>query len=258
MRRNHYRELFAQGRCAMTGWMSIGNAYAAEMIGHCGYDAVVVDLQHGPYDLDTAIGMLQAISATPAQPAARCSGLNFAEINKLLDAGAWSIICPMIDTPDDARALVSACRYPPLGRRSFGPSRAGLYGGADYFEHAADTVVTWGMIETPQGLENLEAICAVPGLDGIFIGPSDLSLALGVPPVPRWTEAPLSDALDRILATTKSAGKMAGVFCGNLDFALAMQARGFDMIVPPFDAALLTGGARQSLAALRAQAAPEA
>lgn len=252
MRPNRLRELHAEGRTALGGWMSINSPYAAELMGHAGFDAVVVDLQHGPLYLDAAVPMLQALSATPAMPMARCSANVFSEINKLLDAGAYGIVCPMIDTADDARAFVEACRYPPRGRRSFGPTRGFLYGGPDYFRHADDTVIAYGMVETPEGLRNLDAICAVPGLDGVFVGPSDLSLALGVAPLPKWRDAPLAGALAKILQAVKRAGKMAGIFCVNLEFAADMKALGYDFVVLSNDAAMLRSSAEQWVQALRA------
>lgn len=251
MRPHRLRERFAARQTAAGGWLSFNSPYAAEVMGHAGFDAVVVNLQHGPLHLDAAVPMLQALSSTPATPMARCTQNDFGEINKLLDSGAYGIICPMIDNAEDARRFVDACRYPPMGRRSFGPTRGMLYGGPDYFERANDTIVAYGMIETPDGLKNLDAICAVPGLDGIFVGPSDLSLALGVPPAPKWRQPPLSDALARILQATRAAGKMAGIFCVSNEFAVEAKQMGFDFVVQANDAVLLKGAAERAVAALR-------
>lgn len=251
MRPHRLRERFAARQTAVGGWLSFNSPYAAEVMGHAGFDTVVVDLQHGPLYLDAAVPMLQALSSTPATPMARCSQNDFGEINKLLDSGAYGIICPMIDSAEDARRFVDACRYPPMGRRSFGPTRGMLYGGPDYFTHANDTILTYAMIETPDGLKNLEAICAVPGLDGIFVGPSDLSLALGVPPSPKWKQPPLSDALGHILSVTRAAGRMAGIFCSSNEFAVDAKQLGFDFIVQANDAVLLKAAAERAVAALR-------
>jgi len=252
MRPNRLRELFTAGQTALGGWCAINSPYAAELMGHSGFDAVVVDLQHGPLYLDAAVPMLQALSSTAATPMARCSANEFFEINKLLDAGAYGIVCPMVDSAQDARAFVAACRYPPRGRRSYGPTRGFLHGGADYFEHADDTIVAYAMVETPEGLRNLGEICAVPGLDGIFVGPSDLSLALGVAPAPQWKEPPLSDALRTILDTTHAAGRMAGIFCGSVEFASDMKRLGYDFIVLANDAVMLRSAAQQWVGAVRA------
>lgn len=251
MRPNRLRERFDAGQAAVAGWLSFDSQYAAEILGHAGFDAVVVDLQHGPFHIDAAIGLMQALSATPAMPMARSPSLDFATINKLLDGGAWGIICPMIDTPEQARELVSACRYPPAGMRSFGPARGLLYGGPDYFEKANDTIEAWAMIETAEGMRNLEAICAVDGLAGVFVGPGDLSLALGLPPTPRWRDGPLADALERILQAAKAAGKRAGIFCTTKEMAGDMRRAGYDLIVPGYDSLYLSNAARDWVAAAR-------
>ena len=239
MRPNAVKQLFRQRKPALTAWCSVGNPYSAETLGHAGFDAVVVDLQHGMIFLEQAMPMLAAISSTPAMPLVRISENQFFEANKMLDAGAYGIICPMIDDVASAERFVSACRYPPRGRRSFGPTRGLLYGGPDYFDHANEEILTLGMIETPQGLANLDAIAAVEGLDGLFVGPSDLSLALGLPPAPDWTRDPLAGAIDKILAAARKHGKMAGIFCGSIEFAKAMQEKGFDLINISNDAMML-------------------
>lgn len=251
MRPNRLLEMFAGGECALGGWISLNSPYAAELLGHCGFDTLVVDLQHGPYYFDAAVPMLQALSATPTMPIVRASANNFFEINKLLDAGAWGVICPMIDTADEARAFVSACRYPPLGSRSFGPTRGFLYGGDDYFEHANETIVTLAMVETPQGMANLDAICAVDGLTGIFVGPADLSLALGAPPAPKWTADPLRGALERIRDAAHARGKLVGCFCSSEQMSIDLKRMGYDFLTIGADAVLLRTAAAQRVKAVR-------
>src|SRR5690554_2533342 len=147
---------------------------------------------------DSALPMFQALSATPAIPLARVPVNDGAQIMRLLDAGAYGIICPMISTVDDAARFVSACRYPPKGDRSFGPSRGLLYGGADYYHHADNEILRIGMIETREGLANLDDILSVEGLDGIYIGPNDLSLALGEAPSSEPTAAEVVQAIAHI------------------------------------------------------------
>lgn len=251
MRPNRLRELFAAKTCALGGWCAFNSPYSAEVMGHSGFDAVVVDLQHGPLYLDAAVPMLQALSSTPAMAMARVSWNNFFEINKLLDAGAYGLICPMIDTPEDAARFVSACRYPPRGTRSFGPTRGLLYGGPDYFDHADDTIVTYAMVETGRGIENLDAICATPGLDGVFVGPADLSLALGVGPVVRWKDDPLAGALKRIVAAARAAGKMAACFCVSEQMAIDAKHLGYDFVIAGQDAALVRAAGQARCDAIR-------
>lgn len=239
MRANKIKTIWNSGGVALNAWSSIPAAYAAEVLGHQGVDSVTVDLQHGMVGFDTAVALFQAISSSPAVPFARASSNNLPEINKLLDAGAYGIICPMISTPDEARHFARACRYPPLGNRSFGPARGALYGGPDYFHHANHEIATLAMIETVEGLDNLEAILAVEELDGIYVGPNDLCLALGVEPNSESQEAVVQDAIARIVDACRSAGKAAGIFCSSGQ-AAAMRARqGFNFVTPGNDAALL-------------------
>jgi 4-hydroxy-2-oxoheptanedioate aldolase len=244
MRRNAVKATMASGGTALVGWCGIGNSYSAELMGHGGFDGVVVDMQHGQVYLEQAIPMLQALSSTPATPLARVSENNFFEINKILDSGAYGVIVPMVDTAEDARRVVDAVRYPPTGRRSYGPARGLLYGGSDYAAHANDELLALAMIETPQGLANLDAIAAVEGIDGLFIGPADLSLALGVPPSPKWREDPLRGAIARILASARAHGKFAGIFCTDVEMGIDMRAMGFDLIVPANDGTMLRGTAQ--------------
>lgn len=191
---NRLSDILASGTPAVTAWLSIDSPYLAEVLSYCGYDAVTVDLQHGMFGLDGAIGLLQAVSAGPAVPLARCPSHDGATIGKLLDAGAYGIVCPAVDTAEEAAAFVQACRYPPAGERSFGPGRGLLYGGPDYMDHADRTILTWAMVESAAALRNLDAIVATPGLDGVYVGPNDLALSLGETPnqnplPPRVTEA---------------------------------------------------------------------
>lgn len=251
MRPNRLRERSIAKQTALAGWITFSSTYAAELVGHSGLDAVVIDLQHGPLYLDAAVPMLQALSATPAMPMVRCSANNFFEIGKLLDAGAYSIICPLIEDAEDAKRFVGACRYPPMGARSYGPTRGFLYGGADYFEQANRNIVTWAMIETPRSVRELDSICAVEGLDGVFIGPTDLSISLGVSPPPKWREVPLSTEIERVLATARAAGKMTGIYCTTPEMAADMRSAGFDMVVLGNDAVMLTAALQDWIGKVR-------
>lgn len=251
MRPNRLRALKAAGTPIVNAWASIGSSYAAELIAAQGFDAVTVDCQHGMMGFDVALGMLQAISTTPAIPLVRPSKNDGAEIMRFLDAGAYGIICPMISSPAEAAALVSACRYPPVGTRSFGPARGLLYGGADYAIHANDEILVLAMIETAAGLDALHAIVATPGLDGIYIGPNDLALALGHVPVPESDEPEMVAAVARIVAATKAAGKLSGIFCSGAAGAARRLAEGFDLVTPGNDAMLLRAAMAAAVAGSR-------
>ncbi|WP_137752236.1 aldolase/citrate lyase family protein [Sphingopyxis sp. L1A2A] len=252
MRSNKLRQLKAEGRPIVNAWLSIGSAYAAEAVAHQGFDAATVDCQHGMIGFETAILMLQAISSTDAIPLVRPSGLVPSEIMRFLDAGAYGIICPMISTARDAADLVSACRYPPDGTRSFGPARGLLYGGADYLDGANRELLVFGMIETRAGLDNLEDILGVQGLDGIYVGPNDLSLALGHRPENESSVSEVADAIELVRRRTVEAGKIAGIFCSNGPAAAMRVAQGFDLVTPGNDAALLRGVMRDAVNASRA------
>jgi 4-hydroxy-2-oxoheptanedioate aldolase len=251
MRRNPLLERHAARSPAILGWTGMGSPYAAELVGSSGVDAVVVDMQHGQVYLDQALVCLQAIGSTGATPMARCSDRNFGEINKLLDGGAMGIICPMIDTPEQAADFVSMCLYPPVGRRSFGPLRATVFAGDDYFANANKDVLKIVMIETRLALDNADAIMAVPGVDGVLIGPSDMSLSLTGSPVVKWQDGPLAAAITQVLAAAHGAGKLAYVWCTTVEMCQAMVAKGFDGVVPSADAAVLRTAYQERVKAIR-------
>lgn len=249
MRINTIRARKAAGKPIVNAWLSIGAPYAAEAIGHRGFDAITIDCQHGMMGFDMALAMLQAVSATPAIPLVRTSGLHPAEIMRFLDAGSYGIICPMISTAEDAAALVRACRYPPSGERSFGPARALLYGGADYVDQADAQILVLAMIETRAGLDNIDAILAVEGLDGVYIGPNDLSLALGCPPANEPSDRVMIDAIDHIRARTAAHGLISGIFCSDGPAAARRIAEGFDLVTPGNDMGLLKAAMTQAVGA---------
>jgi 4-hydroxy-2-oxoheptanedioate aldolase len=171
---------------------------------------------------------------------------------KALDAGAYGVICPMVNTREDAQKLVAYTHYAPRGTRSFGPVRALLYGGADYPAAANDTIVTFAMIETAQALDNLDAILSVEGLDAIYIGPSDLSLALGCKPTFDDVDTPVAQAIEHILARAKAHGLVAGIHNGTPEVALARIAKGFRFATVSSDARLMAAGSQQVLSRMRA------
>ena len=182
MRENPIRQIWGEGKWVLNAWCAIPSPFAAEVMANLGWDSVTVDMQHGVNDYQSAVGMFQAISTTRAAPMARVPWNDPAIVMKMLDAGAYGLICPLVNSAEEAERFAKACRYPPRGYRSSGPIRALIYGGADYFEHADDTIVAFAMIETVDALDNLDAILAVDEIDAVYIGPSDLSLSLGCKP----------------------------------------------------------------------------
>ena len=251
MRANALRGVLESDRVAVCGWVSADSPYLAEVLSHAGFDTVVVDVQHGMFDVDRAVTLLQAVSAGPATPMARVPSLDAPVIGKLLDAGAYGIICPAVDTVDQAEAFVRAMRYPPTGERSYGPSRGLLYGGPDYAEHADDTVLAWAMIESATALADLDHILAVPGLDAVYVGPNDLALSLGErpgllqPPPRTW------DALAHIAARAAAAGVHAGVFSLDAGVGADLAALGYGLVTPGNDVGILRAAAAARIATVR-------
>lgn len=251
MRENRLRTLWKNDQAAVNGWLAVPSAFSAEVMAHQGWDTLTIDMQHGVIDYAQMVGMLQAISTTPTVPVVRVPWLEPGIVMKTLDAGAYGVICPMINTREDAQRLVSYTHYAPRGSRSFGPVRAAMYGGADYASEANDTIVAFAMIETAQALDNLDAILSVEGLDAIYIGPSDLSLALGCKPVFDDVDPKVAQAIEHIVARARAHGVQAGVHNGRPDVALARVAKGFRFVTVSSDARMLAAGSQELLAAMR-------
>jgi 4-hydroxy-2-oxoheptanedioate aldolase len=243
MRANRLREAWAGGRATTNVWVSLGGILPTEILAHQGWDSLTIDMQHGQADFAGVVQMLTAISTTDAVPLVRVPWNNPGDVNRVLDAGAYGVICPNIDTREECERFVSACRYAPLGTRSVGPKRAMLYGGADYLVRANETILTMAQVESATALANVAAIASVKGLDVVFIGPTDLGLSLGREPRADQTDPVVVKAIDEILAAAKAAGKRAAIYCRGVDYAKAMIAKGFDLVVVTSDEALLSSGA---------------
>ena len=252
MRENRLRTIWKSGGAAVNGWLAIPNGFSAETMAHQGWDTLTIDLQHGVVDYQAMVGMLQAISTTATVPIVRVPWLEPGILMKSLDAGAYGVICPMINTREEAQKLVAYTHYAPRGIRSFGPVRALLYGGADYPQHANDTIVAFAMIETAQALENLDAILSVEGLDAIYIGPSDLSISLGCAPAMDDLAPKVAEAVDHILARAKAHGVVAAIHNAGPESAMSRIAKGFQLVTVSSDARLMAAGAQQVMAKMRA------
>ena len=252
MRENRLRTLWKNDQAAVNGWLAIANGFSAEVMAHQSWDTLTIDLQHGVIDYAAMVTMLQAISTTATVPVVRVPWLEPGIIMKSLDAGAYGVICPMVSTREEAQRFIAYTNYAPRGTRSFGPVRATLYGGADYPAQANDTIVRFAMIETAQALDNLDAILSVEGLDAIYIGPSDLSLALGCKPVFDDVDPKAAQAIAHILDRAKAYGVVAGIHNGRPDVARARIAKGFRFVTVSSDARILAAGSQDLLAAMRA------
>lgn len=251
MRSNAALAKWRAGQQTIGGWLSLANTHTAEMLANAGFDWLCVDLQHGLLDYRDLLHMLPAISTTATTPIVRVSGNDPKQIMKVLDAGAMGVIVPLVNNRAEAAVAIAACRYPPAGNRSFGPIRAALYGGRGYAAEANDQIACIAMIETREGIENLEEIVTTPGLSGVYIGPSDLAYALGLPPNGD-TDDPLHLAtVDQILAMCKKHRVPAGIHTSSLDYAKRRLAAGFEFVTLGSDAGFMMQAAARDLAAAR-------
>lgn len=251
MIKNKLKRIWAEGRPTVNGWLSIGNPFTAEIMAAQGYDSVCVDMQHGALDYSSLLPMFQAMHASGAVLLARVPWLEPGIIMKALDAGAYGVICPMVNTAGEAAEFASYMRYPPVGQRSFGPTRAAYSMGGDYAAEANDEIVAFAMVETAEAVANLEAIAATSGIDGIYVGPSDLSFSLsrgGLAPGFDREEPEIVDVLKRIATVCRKHGKRAGLHCGSPDYAARAIGWGYDMTTVSGDSRLLAGAAAASVA----------
>ena len=261
MIKNALKQKWADGQKTMNGWLSIGSPFTTEIMAAAGFDSLTVDVQHGFLDYSEARGMLQAMRASGVTPIARAPWREPGIIMKLLDAGAYGIICPMVNTPEEAADLVAMVRYPPRGYRSFGPTRANFAAGPNYASEANDEIVVFAMIETAEAVRNVDAICATPGLDGIYIGPADLTLGVtnGRLPAGQDREEPeMIEAIQSVLAAAKKAGIRAAMHCGTPAYAARAAGWGFDMMTMAADVALLSQSARAAVTEMKTLLGEEA
>jgi len=244
------------GETAFGMWAGIPTSFTAELGADAGYDYVCVDLQHGLPNEATMVPMFQAIQAGGSVPLARLAWSEPWLIMRALDLGAAGVVVPLIDSAEEAKRAVQACRYPPRGHRSYGPVRAQLLVGSASPEELSSDVLCFAMIETREGLENLEAIAATPGLDGLYIGPSDLSLALGLPPHPLVADAgqdrpALADAIERIRQVCVANGLIAGIQCASGPASAWYADAGFQLITVGVDTNMFKSSIVRELRAAR-------
>jgi 4-hydroxy-2-oxoheptanedioate aldolase len=242
--------VWSEGKGALNGWLSIPSTVTAEILAMQDFDSLTVDLQHGLVDYQTALTLFQAVQGWGRTPMARVPWNEPGIIMKLLDAGALGIICPMINTPEDAERFVGACLYHPAGYRSTGPTRAGLIY-PDYFKHANGTIVSMAMIETVQAVENADAICSTKGLSGIYVGPSDLAVSMGKGPGIDPTDPAVIANIDKALAAAKKAGIKAGIHCLAPSYCRQMIDKGFDFVTLGSDVRMFTASASGDVKAYR-------
>jgi len=239
---NRLKAAWSSGRAVTNVWAGIPSSYATEIIAHQGWDSITVDTQHGAIGYADMVAMLTAIATTRTTPLVRLGWNDPSQIMRAADAGAMGVICPTINTAEECARFVGALRYAPQGYRSLGPNRARFLT-PDYAAHANSAVLAIAQIETAAGLAHVEAIADVPGLDMLYVGPSDLGLSLGREGRMDQTDPVVVKAIDRILAVAKAKKLTAGIYCVSPEYSKAMFNKGFDLVTVASDTGLLALGA---------------
>ena len=252
--KNLVRDVWDRGETAVNAWLNLPHPFPAEIMATQDFTSLTIDAQHGPNDYSNLLPMFQAMRASGKTLMARVPWRDPTWIMKFLDAGAMGIICPMVNTRAEAEEFVSYLRYPPLGQRSWGPTRA-LFAYPDYNKDGANAaVLAFAMIETAEAFDNVDAIAATPHLDALYVGPSDLSLGMtngALPPKLDREEPEMIDAIKRILEAAHDNGKRAALHCGTPEYAARAVDWGYDMVTVATDSAILAQGAATTLKAFR-------
>ena len=252
MRKNKLKKLFKEGKAAINGWIEIPSSYSAETMAHQGWDSLTIDMQHGAVSQSDILQIFQAISTTDVVPMARLNWNEPGQIMKVLDYGAYGIICPMVSNKSQAEKFVQACMYPPKGYRSFGPTRGFMYGGNDYVDHANDEILKIAMIETKEALNELDKIMKTPGLDGVYIGPADLSLAIGEKPgFDKPEKHPTYEQISNIIDHAKKNNLVAGIHNATPEYAKKMIDIGFQIVTVGSDKIFMSEGAKSIVTKLK-------
>ena len=247
------KEKLKAGEVCLGAQIALADAAVAEIFGRAGFDWLVVDTEHSAQSSLTVKAMLQAAAHTSAVLLARPLRLDSDMIRHYLDLGSPGVLCPFINTGEEARQLVQACRYPPAGIRGYGPRRAGVFGfdADEYFSTANEAVLCAPIIESEQGVKNIDAIVAVEGIDGITIGPMDLSMSLGI--FKQFDHPTYLGAVDRVRGACAKYGKAMGTGCYSLEHASRCVASGDTLLLVAGDDLFLAAEARRCLDALRSK-----
>ena len=244
------KSLWESGDVTTCAWLGINHSYVAELFARQDFDCIALDLQHNPNEPKDILSMIQAIELAQKPTFIRAASQDGAVLMKALDAGVHGVIVPLINTPEEAAKVVSACLYPPQGSRSFGPYRASMVI-ENYVAQANDQVAIFAMIETAEGLKNLESICQTPGLTGIFIGPADLSFALGLAPKADNEDPKHIETVKHIIAICKKYKLVVGIYSDNPVYGQQAAEWGIQLIVVASDARLITSAATQRISAFK-------
>jgi 4-hydroxy-2-oxoheptanedioate aldolase len=262
MRSNHVKQRLKAGEPSVGTWLGLPSPEAAEQVARIGFDWLVVDAEHNAVDIRTLAQMFSAMSATPTAPMVRIPWNSPENFKRVLDAGAWGIVVPMVNSREEAERAVQATRYPPKGARSVGGGRHAISfdGGAEeYFRSAEENILLVLQIEHIKGVENAEEILSVPGVDACFIGPNDMAASMGIGlGVPLESDHPdVVQAIDHVRQTCKKVGVAPGIHCSHAEAVAMRIAQGFQFCAMASELRYLLGGLRADLASLDWQPAAQ-
>lgn len=250
MKLNTAKQKMLEGKPAFGFGMGLGSPAVAETLSRTGIDFLLLDRQHGSWGDDSTIAALTAMAAGSTIPMARVARNDYTLIGRLLDEGMLGIVVPMVHTPAEAKAAADACRLPPVGTRSWGWGRARLYGD-DYPEWINEQIFVAVQIESIQAVENAEAIMATPGVDGCWLGPSDLALSMGISPRVMFEREEHARAVDKVLQACRNTGKIPGFAGSSPEQAMQLAQQGFQFLTTTSDIGFLLNGAAGALATLK-------
>ena len=242
---NNVKKLWAEGKAVVNGWLAIPSGFSAEVMAQCGFDSVTVDMQHGVQDYQSMVQCFQAMQAHPVTPMVRVPWNEPGIIGKVLDGGAYGVICPMINTKQEAENFVSYCKYPPRGTRSNGPIRAGLYGSSSGYQTTPnEETLSIPIIEPTTAVKNMTAILDVDGIAGVYVGPSDLGFSYGLVPKLDRDEPEILKIYDKLIKECSKRGISAGIHCSGPAGALRAINMGFKLVTLLNDSGIMATGAR--------------
>ena len=235
MFKNPVLDIWNKNKVVINGWLSIPNSFTAESMAKMGWDSLTIDMQHGQNDYHTSISMLQAINNSNTVPFVRIPWNEPGIIMRMLDLGVLGVIAPMINSKKEGEDFVSYCNYPPKGQRSFGPMRAQLIYGSDYYDNANDQIISLAMIETKEAVDNIDEILSIPNLTGVYIGPGDMSSSYGLKPQFDIKDGPVYSNIKMIAKKAKENGKIAGIHNGTTKYAKEMIKLGYQFVTVSSD-----------------------
>ena len=238
--KNNLLKLLESNLPIINTWLSLSNSFTAEAFGKMGWDSITIDMQHGQNDYQSSIAMLQSLSNSSSVPMVRVPWSEPGIIMKMLDLGVMGVIAPMINNREDCERFVSYCYYPPIGQRSFGPMRAQLIHGSNYFKEANNNILSFAMIETQEAVDNLEKILSVKNLSGVYIGPADMSSSYGLQPKFDVKEDPIFSNIKLIAKKAKEYGKISAIHTGSISYAKEMLELGFNLVTISSDFRAMT------------------